>query len=244
VVCVAAALIAAGGFIAGLFFLQDMSHHRRKKSADWETQGRWVVCKRLLTRSNLLLVLAATFLSQLGGTLLEADLPLLLVNEEHLEILQVLVVFATMAIAVPILLGVVYPWLSARVGNKAVMVLGFGLNALGMILMPLFVWWPIQAALTLLLAWGNIVGPPLELVASFSASRAFGTVAGMARSVGAFARILGPLIAGKLFDVDFTLQKRARLLPFWVGALISCVAVVVCLFMTRTEAKENVSAEK
>jgi MFS family permease len=81
-----------------------------------------------------------------------------------------------------------------------------------------------------------MVDSALQVVASFNAGRAYGAAMGLVRGCGAVARIVGPLLAGVLFDVDFgSFIDRHRLLPFWVGALGSCAAALVCSRLVNTD---------
>ncbi len=240
VTCIAAAMVAAGAFVGGLFFLGETVVPAGPGSgrADVFARGVWRTVAGLLAKRNLLLVLLATLLTQFVSTAMEASLPLLLVGEQRLEIWQVLAVFATLALAVPVVVGLVYPWLSEAAGQKTAMIAGMVLHGLGLAVVPVVLIWYLQVPLALLLAFGNLSDPALQLVASFSAGRAFGTTMGMMRSVGSFARIVGPFGAGALYDVDFgSFVGRHRLLPFWIAAATSLVACGVVMLMTNTESK-------
>jgi Na+/melibiose symporter-like transporter len=126
VTCLAASLIAAGAFVTGLFFLKDTAQAGPPSVA--AAPAVWTVVKSLLRKRNFLLVLVITFLSQFEGTCLEAALPLLLVEEQKCEIWQVLAVFATMALAVPVIVGVLYPKMSEKIGQKRVMIFGMSVH--------------------------------------------------------------------------------------------------------------------
>ncbi len=82
------------------------------------------------------------------------------------EIWQVLAVFATMALAVPLIVGLLYPRLSDAIGQKRIMVLGSGIHIVGMLLIPIFLIWYIQVPLAFLLAFMSLVDPALQLIAS------------------------------------------------------------------------------
>jgi DHA1 family tetracycline resistance protein-like MFS transporter len=241
VTCLAAAVVAGGAFIAGLFFLRETgpsSSASETRKPNVFASGVWRVVAGLLVKRNLLLVLLATLLTQFAGTAMEAALPLLLVGEQGLEIWQVLAVFATLALFVPVVVGLVYPMLSEAAGQKTAMVAGMVVYGLGLAVVPVVLLWYLQVPLALLLAFGNLSDPALQLVASYAAGRAFGTTMGMMRAVGSFARIFGPFAAGALYDVDFgSFLGRHRLLPFWAAAGTSLLTCGVVLLMTNIEGK-------
>jgi len=78
----------------------------------------------------------------------------------------VLAVFATMALSVPLLVGLLYPPLSSAIGQKRVMVFGLSVHVVGMILVPVFLLWYVQVPLGLMLACMSLLDPALQLVAS------------------------------------------------------------------------------
>ncbi len=243
ITCLAAALIAGAACCAGLFFLRDTGQAGPTRPPAF-AGGVWKTVWGLLRKRNMVLVLIVTVLTQFVSTAMEASMPLLLVQEEKLGIWQVLAVFATLALAVPVVVGLFYPWLSDAVGQKASMVVGMLLHAVGMVIMPVFLLWYVQVPIALLLAFGNMCDPALQLIASFCAGRAFGTTMGILRAAGALARIVGPFGAGALYDVDFGgFIGRHRLLPFWVGAATALLACGFVLLMTRTEAKPTQSLD-
>lgn len=254
-VCLTAAGIAAAAFVAGLFFLKDADARRKpsgKDAAVLVSGNTWSIVWGLLRRRDVVLVLGAQFVTQLVGTIMEVALPALLVTAAHAPIWQVLVVFATLALAVPVVLGLVYPFLSNRWGNVPTMVAGLVCNASGMIIIPVVVLWYFITPTTLLVALGSMIDPALQVIVSFNAGHAFGTAMGMLRSTGAAARIVGPVIGGSLFDVPFGIlscnatcetvnlsclpcEMTIHLLPFWVGAVGSLGAVLLVLLMKNTD---------
>lgn len=245
VICLVAAGIATFAFVMGLFFLRDSSQVAGAQaqvglSAEEASRGTLQNIWIMLWKRNVVLVLLVTCLAQFIGTAFEASLPLLLVQEEAAPIWQVLVVFAVLAISTPPMAGLVYPFLSTRVGQKLTIIIGLGMCGLGMILMPVFLFWYLQACFSLLLSFSSLQDPALQLIASFSAGRSYGTMMGMLRSIGAFARIFGPFVSGFFYDVDFgQFIGRHRLLPFWFGAACCFAACVITLFMSKTDPKQS-----
>lgn len=97
-----------------------------------------------------------------------------------------------MAIFTPIVTGILYPPFSKKYGNKISMIFAFMINAGGMLLMPVFLFWVVQVLFGLLLAFAAVGGPALQSVASFNAGRTYGTVMGIIGASASLARMIGP----------------------------------------------------
>ena len=249
-VCLLAAFIALGAAIAGLFVLHEIPR-TTSPSASSPLNAIGPTMWRLLVQGDMRLILLAQFLLQTVGTIRGVSLPALLVTAQLAPIWQVLVVFGTLAAATPVVLAFGSPWASGRFGNRLTMVGGVLMNALGMVLIPLALVWYLVAPVTLLVACGSLVDPALQVVTSFLAQRAYGTALGLVRSVGAAARVAGPILGGVLFDAPLgcvpdnatmvassslcLLQTRNHVLPFWTGAAALIVSAVVCWSLKRAD---------
>jgi DHA1 family tetracycline resistance protein-like MFS transporter len=143
-------------------------------------------------------------------------------------------VFAYIGIVLACVQGGLIGRLVARWGEKRLVLLGMLAVALGMVLLPLT---PLDAVVFMLVcvtltAVGQaLLSPSLHgLLSRRSLAEQQGVVMGLAQSASACARVVGPQMAGFLFD------HGNENTPLWVGGvLMACVcAVAVWAFRART----------
>lgn len=250
--CLAASLVGVLALIMGIFILRESSDILKEhgitlssSSAETKNASSLSVIVSLFSKRDVALVMIDMFLNSFLSCCMEATLPLLLVQEQKCPIWQVLAVFATVALGTPPIAGFVYPWMAKQFGNKATMIVGSLICGCGLFLIPVFLVWYIQSIVMLLFAFQAVTDPALQAIASFNAGRSFGTVMGMLRSVGAAGRIIGPFLAGWLYDIDFgAFIGRHRLLPFWTGTVCCILSAIICIFMKRTEGVSSVPPEQ
>lgn len=81
-----------------------------------------------------------------------------------------------------------------------------------------------------------MIDPGLQLVASYSGGRSYGTIMGLLRAAGALSRVVGPFCAGVFYDIEFGhFLNRRRLMPFWVAALVALVGSMFVLGMKKAK---------
>jgi MFS family permease len=113
--------------------------------------------------------------------------------------------------------------LTRRFGEERLMLSGLVLIALGLLVMPLAREVPpLIIAVTLLALGMGAMQPTLNsLISRLAPPEQQGEVMGVAQSVGALARVLGPIIAGALFS------GIGPSSPFFWGSLLVALSVLV-----------------
>jgi MFS family permease len=124
--------------------------------------------------------------------------------------------------------GLIGP-LTKRFGEERLMQTGLGLIALGLLVLPEARGIPLLLAAVSALALGmGAMQPTLNSLISRCAGGAEqGEVMGVAQSIGALSRVLGPLAAGALFGAF------GRASPFLAGAVLVAVALAVAWQVPR-----------
>jgi len=118
--------------------------------------------------------------------------------------------------------GLIGP-LARRFGEERLMLAGLGLIALGLLVLPASRGVPLLVAAVSALAIGmGLMQPSINsLISRRAAAAEQGEVMGVAQSVGALSRVLGPLAAGALFT------EFGRGSPFLWGAALVLAALAV-----------------
>jgi predicted MFS family arabinose efflux permease len=119
--------------------------------------------------------------------------------------------------------GLVHPVVS-HLGEPATMRVGLVCNAVGLLLLapPEGGWWLLVPALTLLVAGQGVLAPTLSsAVAARAADRARGESLGIQQAAGGLARVVGPALAGVLFE------RIGPAAPYYVGAGLVTAALLV-----------------
>lgn len=118
--------------------------------------------------------------------------------------------------------GMIRP-LVARFGERPLVILGLVLLSISLILLPLAPLGGAMYAVFSLIATGQgIANPSLNALISKSAgANEQGRVLGSAQSMGALARVLGPIAGGALF------QRVSFSMPFWVAAGVLAVGALL-----------------
>jgi predicted MFS family arabinose efflux permease len=113
--------------------------------------------------------------------------------------------------------------LTRRFGEERLMLCGLVLIALGLLVLPLAREVPpLVIAVTLLALGMGAMQPTLNsLISRLAPPEQQGEVMGVAQSVGALARVLGPIIAGALFS------GIGPSSPFFWGALLVALSVLL-----------------
>jgi len=118
--------------------------------------------------------------------------------------------------------GLIGP-LSRRFGEEKLMQSGLALIALGLLLLPFASTLPplIVAVTGLSIGMGAMQPSLNSLISRRAAAEEQGEVMGLAQSVGSLSRVLGPIIAGALFEAF------GRNSPYlWGAALVGCALLV------------------
>jgi MFS family permease len=129
-------------------------------------------------------------------------------------------IFATIGVLALLIQGGMINPLKKRFGEIKLVIVGVGMLAVGLALVPVptdFAW---QFPVAALLAIGNSISAPVltALVSLLSPEAERGEVLGVFQSTQSLGRIIGPVIGNYLFD---WVSVPA---PYYVGALIMLVA--------------------
>lgn len=149
----------------------------------------------------LVLFLAVNFLVMVAFSQIESQFPLLTQHALGFGPVEngYLFMYLGMVIVVFQLTGT--RWLSARLGDERLIVLGLGCFALGAVLAPFVTeWWHVLLPAGLI-AIGNATEAPslMSAVSKRASAQEQGAVLGASQSVGSSGRIFGPVLGGLLF---------------------------------------------
>lgn len=125
--------------------------------------------------------------------------------------------------------------LSKRYGESLMLAVGMALTVVATVCLPLSIGLVSTTALMALMAFGQSVAFPnvSALISRNSSADRQGQVMGLNNATGAFARVVGPLMAGLVFSAG-TING-----PFWICAAIVAPAIFLAL-STRRQRKAAV----
>ena len=168
-------------------------------------------------------MMAITFLGTFAFVGMEQTFALL--GEERFDwgLVETGWMFTYIGVIVAVVQGKAIGPLVARLGERRVMLAGLVLTglALGLLAITTHMWalFPVMA----LVAASGLVFPTVTSLVSKAVGEADqGGMLGLLASAGGIARVLGPLAAGALFDIDVPL-------PYLVGAGLFAVCLVIAL---------------
>ena len=164
-------------------------------------------------------LLVASFLAMFGMVSMEAVAALAGQNRFGLGVRDLGIGFFLIGVVTVIVQGGLVGRLVARHGERAVGIVGAALLGISLVLLPFVPTIGIALVVALFLSAGNgLVNPTLAaLLSRAAAADQQGGVLGLGQSISAFARMVGPLAAGWLFD-------RSEALPFIAGGFLVLVA--------------------
>lgn len=209
--------MAAVNFLYALFVLDEPASHK-------QDEGKHVGLAETL-RDRLVGRLCFTnFLFTMGVTQLESVFAYLMMRRFDYDERQVAVVLVAMAVVMGTIQGGAMRALAARYGEKTLLSAGLALMAIAFPLIPQISSVGVLLIPLMLSAIGRAIAqPPLMSLVSMSGDPSNrGVVMGAFQSSAALARIIGPIIAGLLFD-------RAMANPFYLAALMFVVSCALSL---------------
>ena len=180
---------------------------------------------RALRAPRLRLLFAVVFCFALGGTVLQANLTVLLKDLFAFQPAGIGLVLAGVGVMDIVSQGFAAPWLQTRFGERRVAAAGLVVNGLGLAMIALL---PLHAAVPLLVAgivvftFGDGLFQPSAsaLISNAAPAERQGEVQGANQAQQAIARTTGPLAAAWLYGV-------APSAPYAVAAVIVLAAGVV-----------------
>jgi len=175
-------------------------------------------------------LLAVFFLVILAFAGMEATFALWAMREYGWGPAQIGYVFTYVGLLSAVMQGGLIGPLTRRFGEERLMQSGLALIALGLLLLPVAgTLPPLIVAVTALSIGMGAMQPSLNsLISRRAGAEEQGEVMGVAQSVGSLARVLGPIIAGTLFEAF------GRNSPFLWGAVLVAAALLLSWRLPRT----------
>lgn len=222
---IAAAALSLSAFILAVFVLQESKppglkpRTGRLPHLDPRT---WSLIRRLPPLGAIYLCLGLIILAFSG---MEPLVTLHASDRFHFDALDLGKFFGFMGVIVAVIQGGVIGRVTRRIGEARTALVGAISLAIGLALVP-----PIHDArglyaVALLIAVGQgLCYPSLtSIVSRLAPSDQMGTLLGVSSSVGSFARVLGPLLAGWLYD------QSGATGAFWGEAMAVAVAALLAI---------------
>ena len=175
-------------------------------------------------------LLAVFFLVILAFAGMESTFALWAMREYGWGPAQIGYVFTYVGLLSAVMQGGLIGPLTRRFGEERLMQSGLALIALGLLLLPVAgTLPPLIVAVTALSIGMGAMQPSLNsLISRRAGAEEQGEVMGVAQSVGSLARVLGPIIAGTLFEAF------GRNSPFLWGAVLVAAALLLSWRLPRT----------
>lgn len=225
----AAALAAGNGLLAYVRLPESLPKHLRVGGGQttatlspWRLLGgRW---RRARLQPRVLQLVALIFLHVFGFAMMEMALTLMVAQRFGFGPLQSGRLLAFVGLVLAAVQGGAVGRMSRRWGDgplfvAGLFVMGSGLCAVALAAASGSGPWPVLVALGLLAIGQGLVAPTGAALLSHSAgSHEQGEVLGFGQSGSALARVVGPLVAGGLY------QQLGDLMPFWVGGAVVLAA--------------------
>jgi DHA1 family tetracycline resistance protein-like MFS transporter len=192
-------------------------------------RGRFAATKNALSRPVLAQLLVVFFLAILAFSGMETTFAWWAIAQFGWGPRPIGFVFFYAGLVSALMQGVLIGPLTRRFGEERLMLSGLGLIAVGLLAMSLVRDVPqlIVAASALSFGMGAMQPSLNSLISRRAAADEQGEVMGVAQSVAALARVLGPLIAGALF------AALGRGSPFLAGGLLVLAALMIAWRLPR-----------
>jgi MFS family permease len=217
-------LIAAGLSLIAFFGVVLLLPESRPVAArDRPSRGRIAVLRNALGQPVLSRLLLVFFLVILAFAGMESTFALWAMRQFGWGPAQVGYALTLVGLLSAIMQGGLIGTLTRRFGEERLLLGGLALIALGLLVMPLAHHLaPLLVALAALALGMGMMQPSLNsLISRRAGAEEQGEVMGVAQSIGSLSRVLGPIIAGALFEAF------GRNSPFLWGALLVGAALLV-----------------
>jgi len=175
---------------------------------------------RDVDRRGIMRLIVVAFVAMVAFAGFEATFSLLAQERFSLTLASTSAVFAAVGVVlVGVQGGLVHP-VTSRLGERGTLRFGLVSNAAGLALLAVDLGWPgLVVALFLLTVGQGLLTPTLSSAVSGRAGRERGQWLGWQQSAGGLARVVGPVVAGSLFE--FTGVGA----PYVLGAILAVVAL-------------------
>ncbi len=174
------------------------------------------------TRATIVRLIVVAFVGVVAFSGFEATFSLLAKERFGLELAQTAGVFAGIGVVLVAVQGGLVGPVTRRLGEHGTMRFGLLANALGLGLLAINLGWPgLIPALVLLTVGQGLLTPTLSAAVAGLAGRQRGQWLGWQQSAGGLARVLGPLVAGSLFEFS------GVGVPYALGAGLAVLALML-----------------
>ena len=174
------------------------------------------------TRAIIMRLIVVAFVGVVAFSGFEATFSLLAQARFGLELAQTAGVFAGIGVVLVAVQGGLVGPVTRRLGEHGTMRFGLLANALGLGLLAIDLGWVgLVPALVLLTVGQGLLTPTLSSAVAGLAGRQRGQWLGWQQSAGGLARVIGPLVAGTLF------QYMGVGVPYALGAALALLALLL-----------------
>lgn len=183
------------------------------------------------TRATIVRLIVVAFVGVVAFSGFEATFSLLAKARFGLELAQTAAVFAAIGVVLVGVQGGLVGPVTRRLGERRTMRLGLVANAVGLGLLAIDLGWVgLVPALLLLTVGQGLLTPTLSSAVAGLAGGQRGQWLGWQQSAGGLARVLGPLVAGSLFEFS------GVGVPYTLGAALAVVALLLVPGAPRSSA--------
>lgn len=209
---------AALSFINLLFIWLYLPESLRPENVATEKVNRFAVMKTAFQTPTLGLLLLLFFVANFAFSNLEGTFFLFAKGHFHMSQLQAAIILTVVGITTSFVQGVIVPRWVPKVGEVALVRLSYLLQSPAMAMLPFAPPWIPMILVCILLSFGGGLGQPTisSLVSRVTPPNMAGGIFGVTQSLGAMARIIGPLVA-------IPMLKKAYWLPYTFAALLLLV---------------------
>jgi MFS transporter, DHA1 family, tetracycline resistance protein len=197
-----------------------------------QARGRFAALCSAFRQPVLARLLAIFFLVILAFAGMESTFALWAMREHGWGPAQIGYVFTYVGLLSAVMQGGLIGPLTRRFGEERLLLSGLALIALGLLVLPLSRTLPplVLAVSALAIGMGAMQPSLNSLISRRAGAEEQGEVMGVAQSVGSLSRVLGPIMAGALFEAF------GRNSPFLWGAALVAAALLLSWRLPRTTA--------
>lgn len=223
---VAAALSALAFAVAFIVLKESLPAAARRAPAQ---PGRWQVAQDVLARPALRRLILLLFVNVTAFAGMETTFALWAHSAFGWGPREVGYNFLFVGLVLVAVQGFLIGPLTRRLGEARLVLGGAGLIALGLLGLPFALTLPRLLCVNVLLAFGmGVFNPAItSLISQTAGIDERGGVLGVAQSASSLSRILGPLVAGLLFE------GYGRDAPYYAGAAVMVLVVALALRLPR-----------
>ena len=213
-----AAAMAAANFIWAAIALREPARHENRPVANM-TSRLDVLRNPVIGR-----ICFVYFLFSVAVTQLETTFAFLMLHRFGFDALGVGLIMLGMAVVMGGIQGGAMKRLAARFHERRLILVGLSLMAVAFFAVPLPQTAPFLLLPLMLAAVGRGISQPpmMSLVSTRADEGSRGIVMGVFQSSASAARVVGPLIAGALYDQD-------QAFPYWMAAVLVAIAALTAI---------------